>query len=121
MSNRNRVILWVPTMQYLGGQSRFSHEQSFRNEGIYYRQHFYPTEVAPQGFPRNCDIMLSVDANAGFSFKELWFKEKEPEASTPIYDVSENSLLLPVMLIDINDYPFPELARYFKEYWMRKD
>lgn len=113
---KNRVILWIPTLKSLCDERISGHLKKASNEQCVFCEHlFYPTEVSPQGFPFHQRIVLTVDPSLGFTFKDLDFE------GTPyhgIYNISENSLMLPVELMNVNTYSLFELAQYFKQCWM---
>lgn len=114
---KNHVVLWIPKPIFLGSATTpEALQKALKEQAILHEQLFYPTEIPPQNFPYHQDIVLNVDMTLGFSFKDLWFKESCVQRG--IYNISENSLLVPLDLADPRQHPPTELAAYFKKCWL---
>lgn len=115
----DRIILWIPTLQYLDGKPLESTPQNLQSaleqRGILYKQLFYRTNIAPTALPFLQEIVIDVDEVFEFSFGELRFVENN--AHRGIYNLRESRFLVPVKLMKINKYPPDELAEYFKNCW----
>lgn len=114
---KGKVILWIPTLQYLG-QERSSAllQQAFDEVGILYKQLFCSIDISPQGFPLGRDIVLDIDSALGFSFDKLVFSENEQYKG--FYNLTQNTLTVGLKLSRVGDYLPTELAQYFKKYWI---
>ncbi len=118
MEKEGQVILWIPTLQYLGKErTSATLERALEARGILYKQLFFPTGVLPQGFPLGREFVLDIDEVLGFSFKRIAFSECE-EINRGFYNITENTLTLGVKIVGVEEYPPDELADYLKKIWL---
>ncbi|OGZ16263.1 MAG: hypothetical protein A2494_03830 [Candidatus Lloydbacteria bacterium RIFOXYC12_FULL_46_25] len=115
--NMNRVIYWIPSLEF-AAHNLPGLKKALTEQGIIGKMLFHPTSGTPQSFVSGYDNLLNVDAALGFSFRTVTLREVERSRGLHIRNVSENSLKVPVSIVDMEKYPPDELARYLKECWI---